>query len=435
LALLAAGTPPARAAQPITGAELVRPLAAGMPQADTAACLGCHSNPDLTKTLDNGEVLGLTIDGNEHARSVHGQANLTCVQCHTNIQGFPHPEFKAADRRDAALQLYSACQACHADQYQKANDSVHSRALVANKREAAICTDCHSAHSVRRLTNPATQQLLPDARIWIPQTCAKCHSAIYDKYKDSVHGKALIAASNLDVPTCIDCHGVHNIGDPTTAAFRLSSPSLCAKCHTNPAIMDKYGISTQVLNTYVADFHGTTVTLFEKTSPDAETNKPVCFNCHGVHDIRRVDDPQKGLEVRQNLLARCQVCHPGAASTFSEAWLSHYIPSQEKYPLVYFVNQFYQIFIPGVLGGMAVIVALDLSWRVRQRIRRRRPEARAPDQAVKPMTPRYGRSLPAQTDARGQATEPPAAAPSFEPPAPSDQTPEPPDSGKESSNG
>ena len=40
-----------------------------------------------------------------------------------------------------------------------------------------------------------------------------------------------------------------------------------------PAIMDKYGISTQVLNTYVADFHGTTVTLFEKQSPDARNQQ------------------------------------------------------------------------------------------------------------------------------------------------------------------
>src|SRR5512139_1593530 len=26
-------------------------------------------------------------------------------------------------------------------------------------------------------------------------------------------------------------------------------------------------------------------------------NKPVCFDCHGVHDIVRTDDPQKGLQV------------------------------------------------------------------------------------------------------------------------------------------
>jgi hypothetical protein len=166
---------------------------------------------------------------------------------------------------------------------------------------------------------------------------------------------------------------VHNIGDPTTAAFRLNSPSICARCHTDTSIMDRYGISTQVLSTYVADFHGSTVTLFEKLSPDAETNKPVCFDCHGVHDIKSVTDPEKGLQVRENILARCQVCHPSANANFSEAWLSHYIPTQDKYPLVYFVNVFYQLFIPGVLGGMAVLIALDISWRVRQRLRKPKP--------------------------------------------------------------
>jgi len=343
---------------------------------DNSFCLGCHSNPDLSKVLSNGDILSLYIDGNEHAKSVHGEAGIVCVQCHTQIDDFPHPEFNAVDRRDASLQLYTACRTCHADQYAKANDSVHSRALEAGNREAAICTDCHTAHTVRRLTNPVTQQLLPDARIWVPQTCAKCHSAIYDKYKDSVHGAALIEETNLDVPTCIDCHGVHNIEDPTTAAFRLNSPNLCAKCHTDPNIMDKYGISTQVLSTYVADFHGTTVTLFEKLSPDAVTNKPVCFDCHGVHDIARVDDPQRGLEIRQNLLKRCQVCHPTATANFPDAWLSHYIPSPEKTPLVYFVNVFYQLFIPGVLGGMAVLVLLDVSSRLRERSRGRRQAAR-----------------------------------------------------------
>ena len=69
------------------------------------------------------------------------------------------------------------------------------------------------------------------------------------------------------MPTCIDCHGVHNIEDPRTAAFRLQSPEMCAKCHADRALMAKYGISTDVFNTYVADFHGTTVAIFEKESP------------------------------------------------------------------------------------------------------------------------------------------------------------------------
>ena len=78
-------------------------------------------------------------------------------------------------------------------------------------------------------------------------------------------------------------------------------------------------------------------------------------------------DPEKGLHIRENLLARCQECHPDATVNFSDAWLSHYIPSQEKNSLVYFVDLFYKIFIPGTLGGMAVLVLLDIGSKVRSR--------------------------------------------------------------------
>ena len=49
--------------------------------------------------------------------------------------------------------------------------------------------------------------------------------------------------------------------------------------------MNKYEISTEVFDTYVADFHGTTVILFEHQDPNVETNKAVCYDCHGVHNI------------------------------------------------------------------------------------------------------------------------------------------------------
>ena len=107
---------------------------------------------------------------------------------------------------------------------------------------------------------------------------------------------------------------MHNIPDPTTAAFRLKSPTeMCGKCHTDPKRMNKYNISTDVLNTFVADFHGTTVTLFEKQSPDQQTNKPVCFDCHGVHNIVNVKDPKAGTF--KELVMAAERCPPplGAA--------------------------------------------------------------------------------------------------------------------------
>jgi formate-dependent nitrite reductase cytochrome c552 subunit len=309
----------------------------------------------------------LTVDKHTFDTSVHGAAGVGCTDCHSTITKFPHPKFDAQDRRDATLQLYTACRQCHEDKYQLTLDSTHQKALAGGNNNAAVCTDCHGAHDVQAITNPDTGKMLAIARVKIPATCARCHSAIYDQYKNSVHGSALIGEGNPDVPTCIDCHGVHNIADPTTDAFRLKSPNLCAKCHTDASKMSAYGISTQVLNTYVADFHGTTVTLFEKVTPDQQTNKPVCFDCHGVHNISRTDNPQTGLQVKENLLAACQKCHPDATTNFPDAWLSHYVPSADKNPLVYYVNLFYAIFIPAVIGGMILFVLSDLYRRAMDR--------------------------------------------------------------------
>lgn len=332
-------------------------------------CLGCHGEPGLTLELENGQNLVLFVPPDGYYDSVHGELGYACVQCHTTVGDYPHPPFQAEDIRAASLQLYEACQRCHLQQYTLTLDSVHADALEAGNRNAAICTDCHDPHLMQRLTDPQSGELLPRANQAIPRTCAQCHNAIYQKYLTSVHGSALVGEGNPDVPTCIDCHGVHNIADPTTSEFRLKSPEICAGCHTDPELMEKYGLSTEVLSTYIADFHGTTVTLFQKQHPDQETNKPVCYDCHGVHDIPRTDDPQAGLQIRENLLARCQICHPDATADFPDAWLSHYVPTPERNSLVYFVDLFYKFFIPAVLGGMAILVALDISGILRVRIK------------------------------------------------------------------
>jgi len=354
-------------------------------------CLTCHGQRGQSLTLDDGSSLDLYVDPREHAASVHGSEGYACVQCHADVGEYPHPPFQAADRRDATLQLNNVCQRCHANEYELAHDSVHATAQAAGNREAAVCSDCHSAHAVQDWVDEQTGETLPSARAAIPQTCAKCHSAIYDEYLTSVHGSALTNDNNPDVPTCIDCHGVHNIEDPTTAKFRLASPQICAKCHTDPARMAKYGISTDVLNTYVADFHGTTVAIFEKQSPDAETNKPVCYDCHGVHNIVRADDPAKGLHVKENLLVTCQKCHPDADTNFPTAWLSHYIPSPDKYPLVYYVNLFYKFLIPTVLGGMTLLVVMDAS---RKTINLRKKRQHEKQSKVKPVAPPAGEAAP-----------------------------------------
>ena len=326
-------------------------------------CLACHQQQGMTAQI-GGEPVPLTIDPGAFDASVHGTENVACVDCHTNITGFPHPQVIAGSPRDFSLQLYPTCQQCHVEQYAKTLDSVHQRAFAAGNKDAAVCTDCHNPHTQARLTDKNTGQLSANARVAIPQTCAQCHSTIYETYRQSVHGAALAEEGNQDVPTCIDCHGVHNIADPTTNTFRNSTPYLCAQCHTNEPLMKQYGISTNVMSTYVADFHGTTVKMFEENFPDQPTNKPVCTDCHGVHDILKVDDANAGIAFKSNLLGKCQQCHPDATTdSFTDSWLGHYEPSPQVFPLVFFVNLFYKIFIPLVLGGMILFVLTDVYRR------------------------------------------------------------------------
>jgi hypothetical protein len=101
----------------------------------------------------------------------------------------------------------------------------------------------------------------------------------------------------------------------------------------------------------------------------------VCYDCHGIHDISKTTEPKTGLQMRSNLLARCQECHPDANTNFPAAWMSHYIPSRERYSLVYYVDLFYKIFIPLTLGGMGALVLMDISRTLINRLRKRAAQA------------------------------------------------------------
>jgi hypothetical protein len=64
--------------------------------------------------------------------------------------------------------------------------------------------------------------------------------------------------------------------------------------------------------------------------------------------------------VKQNLLVTCQKCHPDAKPNFPTSWVGHYKPSPTHYPLVYYVNLFYTILIPAVIGGMLSATVLAI---------------------------------------------------------------------------
>jgi hypothetical protein len=138
--------------------------------------------------------------------------------------------------------------------------------------------------------------------------------------------------------------------------------------------MAQYDITTNVFNSYLSDFHGTTVALFEQTAPDVAANQAVCYDCHGVHDIARADAANSRV-IRENLLATCQQCHPDATADFPNSWVGHFPPTLQSHPLLFVVDSFYKILVPLVVGGFAFLVLTDIIRRVRQRISGRRQKA------------------------------------------------------------
>ncbi len=410
----ASGVAPADAVHQAAGAADCRTCHSDRPQTQTQQCINCHGllQTVVERTSATGETqtIDLNVDAGHILGSVHGARvidgveypSLECVDCHRDMAeaGFPHPEELLVDRDQLRVNVEAACVDCHQEVASLFADGIHAHAAAEGELNAASCADCHGSHQIQPPNEP---------RARISETCGTCHTEVYDQYINSVHGSALYEEDNPDVPVCTDCHNAHDIVDPSTAAFRLSSPEMCGACHADVELMNKYEISTDVFDTYVADFHGTTVTLFQHNSPNEPTNKAVCYDCHGIHDIQRVDEGT-AEEIQARLLVTCQQCHPDASENFPQSWMSHYVPSLEHYPLVYLVDLFYTIFIPTILGGFLLFIGTDVFRRVTDAAIRRRRQRRGQAPKPEPASP--------------ESTSPEPAAPAPDQPADEGQNPE-----------
>jgi hypothetical protein len=61
----------------------------------------------------------------------------------------------------------------------------------------------------------------------VPEFCGKCHIGILKNYLESGHGKAL--RSTGKGPTCVVCHGSHNV---QPANIDIINEQRCSKCHS-----------------------------------------------------------------------------------------------------------------------------------------------------------------------------------------------------------
>jgi len=312
------------------------------------SCFGCHKYGFSLSFKDGGRQ-SLEIEEEALKSSVHSK--LRCADCHFGFSSKEHPERNFPDKRNFTIVTSETCRRCHFDKYTKTLEGIHFNMLLKGNLKAPVCVDCHGAHAIES----GRKEKIQSARR--RQTC---HQDIYAIYAQSVHGKALLSMHNQDVPVCSDCHRAHDISDPRMADFRNDIPQMCSNCHANEELMRRYGLSTAVLQSYLEDFHGVTVSYYRKQK-NTMRHIAVCTDCHGIHDITRTKGPEASI-VKANLIKRCRKCHVGASDNFPDSWISHYEPNFKRAPLVYAINLIYTIFIPFMIVGLVLQIILHI-WR------------------------------------------------------------------------
>ena len=315
-------------------------------------CMKCHIQ-NLSMEFKDGKTQMLKTDVSSLLTSVH--KSLNCSDCHFGFSNTNHPQRNFKSKRAFSIANSETCRRCHYDKYAKAMESIHYTVLSQGNLNAPVCTDCHGSH----LILPSGKE-----KSYITKRCQKCHTEIYATYAKSVHGKALFDEHNQDVPICIDCHLAHNIKNPLTQDYREMIPDMCSNCHANKDIVSKYGLSTDVVKSYLSDFHGITLGFYIKQRE--EFNKParliaVCTDCHGTHNIISTRSMAPAV-VKANLVKRCQQCHKDAAKNFPDAWLSHYTPNPDHASLIFIINLIYSIFTPIMIAGIILQILLHI-WR------------------------------------------------------------------------
>jgi hypothetical protein len=329
------------------------PVQTGPSPHTSGDCLGCHGNEKMVGKFPNGETVSLYVVPLEQADSFHTQKGVGCGFCHQDQKTYPHKDTASQacsichyqisgnapqgdqlvfdlpyeDARALSLSLSTACRQCHSNKFDEAEDSAHTRLQKEGNRYAPVCVDCHSGHRISNVN-----------RLMIAKVCSQCHRAEYFAYKSSVHGAALEKESNFDMPTCSDCHGNHKVVGPSDSDFRgKAATEMCGKCHADQALMRKYGLSTEVLSTYLDDVHAQTDLLGRLDN--SSYTKATCYDCHGTHNILSPKNPYSKV-YPDNLQKTCQQCHKDANISFPQTWLSHKTPSSTNLSGLSFINRF-----------------------------------------------------------------------------------------------
>jgi hypothetical protein len=320
--------------------------------AQVSGCEVCHSKPDFKRVLKSGRTQSLYVDPADLAASVH--TGKQCIDCHVDVTEIPHTTPPRPVNCTQCHYKGNTVGAPESDIYQEYKESVHGQSVAGGNPKAPVCQDCHGTHQIQSHLDPVARV----ARSNLPNVCGRCHLDIFTEYRTSIHGVQL-EKDNRDVPVCTDCHSEHAIRsneDPESLIYVTHVSKTCSKCHAAEAIVGKYGIEVEQVETYEESFHGVAIRFGMRTVAN-------CSSCHGVHDIRSQEDPAASVHP-SNIPKTCGQCHPGANANFARGKM-HVQPKNPESGIVYYVSAFFKWLTILTICGLVSHILLDLFRQVR----------------------------------------------------------------------
>jgi hypothetical protein len=144
-----------------------------------------------------------------------------CASCHGS-----HDVRRAAEAESRVhhANVPATCGACHQGILAPYQQSVHGQA-VREGRNAAVCSDCHSAHQIA--------STVPAFRLGVVSECGTCHAQSLRTFRDTFHGRAT-SLGFVRAATCADCHGAHDVhgeADPRSRVSKARRTETCGRCH------------------------------------------------------------------------------------------------------------------------------------------------------------------------------------------------------------
>jgi cytochrome b subunit of formate dehydrogenase len=212
--------------------------------------------------------------------------------------------------------------------------SFHAKPSKGEKLPRAVCKDCHDTHFFDVPPAGSAARKGP-WRLEVPERCAeKCHEDALDDWGDSVHGQLVTEKNDPKGAICIDCHTSHSIAGTGSETFKLTIAGGCGSCHK-----ENYG-------SYSDSYHG-------KVNELGYSYTAKCYDCHGSHNILKVDNKNSKV-YPANRLGTCRQCHSkkegrheatAGFATFSPHANTH---DFKRYPQMWIAGRFMFALLAGV---------------------------------------------------------------------------------------